>query len=291
MNSNTKSKIFDAVVYILVTVTVLVCIIPFLHVISISLSANEAVLAQKVTIFPVGITLNAYKEVFSDASMLTSLWVTVYMTFIFTIIGLIITVLLAYPLSRKGLKGSSVFMLLILFTFYFNAGLIPNYINIQELGLLNNIWALILPVVLSPYNMILMRTYLMASIPDSLEESAKLDGCNHWDILIRIILPLSKPMLATIALFFAVGRWNAFQDAFFYINSNKEMWPLQLKLYYLVSASQSTESFSSEANANAYAPEVIRAASIMFATIPILIVYPWLQKYFVKGAMIGAVKG
>lgn len=290
MDTKTKSKIFDLFVYILVTGTVLICVIPFLYIVSLSLSSNEAVLSQKVTLFPVGFTLNAYKEVFSEASNLHSLWLTVYMTVIFTVIGLIITVALAYPLSRKGLKGRGFFMMLILFTFYFNAGIIPHYINIQQLGLYNSIWALILPLVLSPYNMILMRTYLMTSIPESLEESAKLDGCTDLGILIRIILPLSKPILATLALFFAVGRWNAFQDALMYI-TQRNLFPLQLKLYYLVSAAQSTENFSSEANANAYAPEVIRAASIMFATIPILIVYPWLQKYFVKGAMIGAVKG
>jgi putative aldouronate transport system permease protein len=290
MNYNLKDKLFNAIVYLLVTLSVLVCIIPFLHVASISLSSNEAVLSQKVTLFPVGINLDAYKQVFSDTTMLYSLWLTVYMTVIFTLIGLVITIALAYPLSRRGLKGRGIFMLLILFTFYFNAGVIPNYINIQELGLYNSIWALILPVVLSPYNMILMRTYLMTSIPDSLEESAKLDGCTDMGILIRIILPLSKPILATLALFFAVGRWNTFQDAFFYITS-RDIFPLQLKLYYLVSAAQSTETFSNEANANAFSPEVIRAASILFATIPIIIVYPWLQKYFVKGVLIGAVKG
>lgn len=290
MNSNRGSKIFDIFVYLIVALTVLVCILPFLHVISLSLSGNEAVMAQKVTIFPKDITLKAYREVFADTSMIRSLFLTVYMTVVFTVIGLLITIALAYPLSRKGLKGRGIFMLLILFTFYFNAGMIPNYINIQELGLMNNIWGLILPLVLSPYNMILMRTYLMTAIPDSLEESAKLDGCSHWGILVKIILPLSKPMLATLALFFAVGRWNTFQDAYMYITS-RENFPLQLRLYYLVSAAQSTESFSTEGNANAYAPEVMKAASIMFATIPILIVYPWLQKYFVKGVMIGAVKG
>lgn len=290
MNSHVSNKIFDIFVYLTVTIVTVICILPFFHVVALSLSSNEAVLSQKVTLFPVEITLNAYKQVFSDLTMLRSLWLTVYTTLIYTALGLVITVALAYPLSRKGLKGRGIFMLLVLFTFYFNAGLIPNYLNVQELGLYNSLWVLILPLALSPYNMILMRTYLMTSIPDSLEESARLDGCTDMGILIRIILPLSKPILATLALFFAVFRWNYFQDAFFYI-TQREIFPLQLKLYYLVSAAQSAETFSNEANANAFTPEVIKAASIMFATIPILIVYPWLQKYFVKGAMIGAVKG
>jgi putative aldouronate transport system permease protein len=290
MNSDIKNKTFDILVYSIVTLTVIICVLPFLHVIALSLSGNEAVMAQKVTIFPVDISFKAYIEVFSDGSMIHSLLLTIYMTVIFTVLGLLITIALAYPLSRKGFKGRGIFMLLILFTFYFNAGMIPTYINIQELGLRDNIWGLILPLVLSPYNMILMRTYLMTAIPESLEESARLDGCSHWGILLKIILPLSKPMLATLALFFAVGRWNTFQDAFMYITS-RDSFPLQLRLYYLVSAAQSTEAFSAEGNANAYAPEVMKAASIMFATIPIIIVYPWLQKYFVKGVMIGAVKG
>ena len=290
MASSIKNKTFDFICYFLILMTVLVCLVPFLHVTALSLSSNEAVMSQRVTLIPVEFTFAAYKEVFSDNSMLSSLFLTVWMTLVFSVLGLIITIALAYPLSRKGLKGRGIFMLLILFTFYFNAGIIPHYINIHNLGLMNSIWALILPVVLSPYNMILMRTFMMTSIPESLEESAKLDGCTHIGILLRVILPLSKPILATIFLFFAVGRWNAFQDAYLYITS-REIFPLQLRLFYLVSASQSTEAFSAEGNANAFAPEVMKAASIMFATIPIIIVYPWLQKYFVKGVLIGAVKG
>ncbi len=290
MKHDIKNRVFDFVCYFLVALTVVVCLIPFLHVAALSLSSNEAVMTQKVTLLPVEFTLKAYKEVFSEESMINSLFLTVWVTLVFSVLGLLLTIMLAYPLSRRGLKGRGIFMMLILFTFYFNAGIIPHYININELGLMNNVWVLVLPLALSPYNMILMRTFMMTSIPESIEESATLDGCNHMGILLRIILPLSKPIIATIFLFYAVGRWNAFQDAYMYITS-RDIFPLQLRLYYLVSAAQSTEAFSAEGNANAYAPEVMKAASIMFATIPILIVYPWLQKYFVKGVMIGAVKG
>lgn len=290
MKSNIKDKTADISIYIVLTVIVLICLLPFLHVFSISLSSNEAVLSQQVTVFPIEINLEAYKEVFTDSSMINSMLLTIEITLIFTVLGLLLTIALAYPLSRKNFKGSRVFMMLILFTFYFYAGIIPNYVNIFHLGLRNTIWSIILPLALSPFNLIIMRTYMIASIPDSLEESAKLDGCSHMGILLRIILPLSKPIIATIALFFAVGRWNTFQDAYLYISS-RDLFPLQLRLFYLVSAAQSTESFYAEGQANAFAPEVVRAASIMFATIPIIIVYPWLQKYFVKGAFIGAVKG
>lgn len=290
MRPNLSNKAFDAFVHIVVIISVLLCLLPFLHVFALSLSSNEAVLTQRVTLIPVDMNLNAYKEVFSDRSMLLSLFVTVEITLLFTALGLLLTVAMAYPLSRKNLKGSRIFMLLILFTFYFNAGIIPNYINIHNLGLINNKWSLILPLALSPFNLILMRTFMRTSIPESLEESAKLDGCSDMGILFKIILPLSKPILATIALFYAVGRWNTFQDAYMYITS-RDIFPLQLRLFYLVSAAQSTESFSAEGQVNMYAPEVVRAASIMFATIPIVIVYPWLQKYFVKGVLLGAVKG
>ncbi|HEX7713403.1 MAG TPA: carbohydrate ABC transporter permease [Bacillota bacterium] len=289
MKSDFKSKIFNFIVYFTLGLTVLICILPFLHIMAISLSDNSAVMSQKVSLFPIGFNIKAYIEVFSDQTMMDSLGFTALMTLLVAVIGLLITIALAYPLSRKSLKGRKIFMYLILFTFYFNAGIIPNYINIQELGLFNSIWVLILPVVLSPFNMILMKNYIQTAIPESLEESAKLDGCSEVGFLIRIVLPLSKPILATIALFFAVGRWNGFQDALYYIQS-KPLYPLQLKLFYLVSAAQSTESFSAEGMATAFTPEVVRAASIMFATIPILIVYPFLQKYFVKGALLGSIK-
>lgn len=290
MKSDLKNRTFDVFIYFVITVSVLICVLPFLYVMSLSLSSNEAVMTQKVTLFPVGLNLAAYKEICSDLSMIQSLLVTAEITILFTIVGLLITIAMAYPLSRRNLKGGRVFMLLILFTFYFNAGIIPNYINIHNLGMMNSVWSLILPLALSPFNLIITRTFIMSSIPDSLEESAKLDGCTHMGILLRIVLPLSKPIIATVALFFAVGRWNTFQDAYLYISS-KNLWPLQLKLFYMVSASQSTEAFSAEGQVNQFTPEVIRAAATMFATIPILLVYPWLQKYFVKGVLIGAVKG
>lgn len=291
MNLGIKNKIYDIFIYAFITMVILICVIPFLHVASLSLSSTPAVMSQKVTILPVEFNLEAYEKVFSDSSMLQSLKVSIEVTTIFSALGLLITILLAYPLSRKDLKGKTIFMMLVLFTFYFNAGIIPNFINIFKLGLMDSIWALILPLALSPYNMILMKTFFQVSIPESLEESARLDGCSHLGILTRIVIPLSKPIIATILLFYAVGRWNAFQDAFFYISS-REIYPLQLKLYFLIAASMTAPSLGEGGDImQQLPPEVVKAASIMFATLPIIIVYPWLQKYFVKGVMIGAVKG
>ena len=173
-----------------------------------------------------------------------------------------------------------------IFTLFFSGGIIPNYILINNLKLLNSIWSLILPLAFSAYNMIIIKNFF-ANIP---EESAYLDGCTDVGILVRIVLPLSAPVLATIALFFAVGRWNTFQDALFYI-TKPDLYPLQLKLNLIVSASASTESLGESVGAAQLVPEVLKAACVMFATLPIVIVYPWLQKYFVSGVMIGAVKG
>lgn len=290
--NSVKDKIFDFFVYLILITTVLICIIPFIHVLALSLSSTESVLSRKVSIIPIGFNLEAYYRVLCDSTMIKSFLLTVGVTLVFTILGLLVTIALAYPLSRENLKGKRVFTILVIFTLYFSGGLIPTYLNINDLHLMNNLWSLILPLILSPFNMIIMKTFFVSSIPASLEESARLDGCSHMGILIKIILPLSKPVLATLALFFAVGRWNAFQDALFYI-SDRELYPLQLKLYYLVSSmgSQEALSFENGGGAEQLAPEVVKSATIMFATIPIMLIYPKLQKYFVSGVMVGAVKG
>lgn len=290
MSTRITNRIFDSAIYIILTISVLACVIPFLHIISKSLSSNEAVMTQKVTLLPVEFTMEAYERVIGDASMVHSLLLTIGVTILFTILGMFLTICLAYPLSRKRLKGKRVFLLLVLFTLYFNGGIIPNFINIFELKLYNTIWSLILPLALSPFNMIILMTFFKNSVPESLEESAKLDGCSNIGILIRIFIPLSLPALATLSLFYAVGRWNAFSDALFYITDRK-LYPIQLKLFYLINAMGTTESLDSAGSATQLAPDVIKSASVMFATIPILLVYPWLQRYFVAGITIGAVKG
>ena len=289
MYSRTADKVFDTIVYAVVIIAVLVCIIPFLHVIALSLSSNEAVVAQKVSILPIGFNLEAYSRIIRDATMIRSLLLTILITVLFTLLGMFLTVCCAYPLNKKRLKGRKFMSMICIFTLFFSGGIIPNYILINNLKLLNSIWSLILPLAFSAYNMIIIKNFF-ANIPESLEESAYLDGCTDVGILVRIVLPLSAPALATIALFFAVGRWNTFQDALFYI-TKPDLYPLQLKLNLIVSASASTESLGESVGAAQLVPEVLKAACVMFATLPIVIVYPWLQKYFVSGVMIGAVKG
>ncbi len=291
IKKSTGDKIADVLIYAFITILSLICIIPFLHVLAMSISGNAAVYANKVFLIPKNITFSAYKSVLGDPTMLHSLWYTAVITIVFTILGMIVTVFSAYALSRPKLKGRYFFSTVFLITMYFSAGTIPDYLNIDNLNLLDTAAVLILPLIFSAYNMIIMRTFIQNSIPESLIEAAELDGCDDFRILFQVVLPLSKSVLATLALFYAVGRWNSYSDALYYIQS-ENLKPLQLKLYQLVSSSASAslaqESGGGEAQS---ATEVIKAASIMFATIPIVIVYPFVQKYFVSGVMIGAVKG
>lgn len=285
-----KVRIGDIVIMAVITIALLICLLPFMHIISISLSSKQAVISNAVTIFPRGWDFNAYEIVFQDARMLKSMGLTIGLTLAYTVISMMMSICAAYPLTKEWLKGRSFFMLLIVFTMFFSGGLIPDYLLVKELGLLDNLLALIVPGMISAFNLIILRTFFM-SIPSSLEESAYLDGSSHINTLIRIVLPLSLPVLATLSLFYAVSRWNGYMDALFYI-TNPELYPIQLKLYQIVMNSMVTDLTAQEgALQTDFVPEGLKAASIMFATTPILIVYPWLQRYFVSGIMIGAVKG
>lgn len=291
MNYKQKDRIIDTFFYILLTVISLVCLLPFIHVFSKSISEEAFVIANKVVLWPKGFSLNAYEKIFADSSILRSMLVTIVVTVSFTVLGMFLTVCAAYALSRKDLKGRKVMTFLILVTMYFVAGTIPDYLLMNDLNMLDTWWCLILPLCFAPYNLLIMKNNFVASIPDSLVESALIDGASHFRILHSIVLPLSKPILATIALFYAVGRWNSYSDALYYIKQRTDLRPLQLKLYYLVVAA--TESFQAEGGNTGVLtnPEVLKAACIMFATLPIVCVYPFVQKYFVQGTMIGAVKG
>ncbi len=282
--------IADIIIYIIVGLLSLICIIPFIHVLAVSISGDSEVYANNVWLIPKDINLNAYKVVVKDPSMMHSLVYTVIVTVLFTALGMFLTICAAYALSRERLKGRKVLNVIFIITMYFSAGVIPEYLLIDRLNLLDTTAALVLPLAFSAYNMIILRTAMQA-LPKSLEEAAQLDGCNDFRILIQIMLPLCIPTLATLTLFYAVGRWNAFQDALYYIQSDA-LKPLQLKLYNLVNASGSTGALSQEAGGGEQqAAEVVKSATIMFATIPIIIVYPFVQRYFVSGVMIGAVKG
>ncbi|ALS29480.1 ABC transporter permease [Paenibacillus sp. 32O-W] len=290
MKRNASGKIADIAIVAAISIAGVLCLVPMLHIFALSLSSNGPIMAGKVTIFPVDIDLTAYMTVFGNALMLRSLLFTIVLVALFTTISMAMTVMAAYPLTKPKLKGRNLFLVLIVITMFFSGGMIPEYLLVKNLRLLDSIWALILPGMVNAFYLLIAKTFF-SSIPVELEESARMDGAGHFRILTSLILPLSLPVLATLSLFYAVGRWNGFMDALLYI-TNTNLYPLQLRLYEMVINSQVIDMATAEGLNNAApVPESLKAASIMFATVPILLVYPWLQRYFVSGMMIGAVKG
>jgi putative aldouronate transport system permease protein len=281
----------EALIILSLTVVALTCILPLVHELAMAVSSNDAVLSRRVGFLPVEPTLNSFREVFKDASVLRSLVFSIFLTATFTVIAMALTIACAYPLTRTELKGRRFFTMAVVITMYFSGGILPLYVLIKTLGMLNSMWSLILPLAVSPYNLIILRTSLM-SVPDSITESALMDGASYFRILRSIILPLSMPILATLSLFYAVGRWNLFQDALFYI-STPALYTLQLKLAYIVMNNTSPEVFLQEGADAGYriVPAAMTAATVIVATIPILLAYPWLQRYFISGVMLGSVKG
>ena len=266
----------------------LACILPVIHIVAVSMSGREPVLSNQVVLWPKDWDFTAYTSVFLDTTMQRAMIFSIILTVVFTVMAMVVTVLLAYPLSKKRLPFGGFIMIVILIPMYFTGGAIPNYLWVKNLNLLDNPWSLILTCMTSTYNTIIMRNFF-SSIPESLEESARLDGCNDFQILWKIVIPLSTASLATIALFYAVQRWNGFSDVRYYVNSSK-YFTLQMKLYNLVFAATDTQTNQIEGGRAAVLADTVKCASIVFSTVPILVVYPFLQKYFVGGVMIGAVK-
>ena len=290
MRNGVKNRVFDWSMILIVAVTALLCVLPMLYIFAVSFSSNHAITARMVTVWPVEFTFESYEAVFADKSMISSMFFTIWLTIACSFLSIFMTIMAAYPLTKKNLKGRNFFLVIIVITMYFSGGMIPDYILVKSLNLIDSPLALMLPYCLSAFNMIILKTFF-SNLPESLEESAYLDGASYLVILIRIVLPLSTPVLATLALFYAVGRWNGFQDALVYINSQK-FFPLQMKLYQLIYNNQMSEIAQMEGSSiQDLAPESLKAAAVLFATVPILLVYPWLQRYFISGIMIGAIKG
>ena len=287
--NHTLPQVILDVIILLISLT---CLLPFVNVAATSLSSKSAILSGRVSFLPVEIDFRAYKAIFSDPAMVRSLLFTIIITVVYTLFAMVLTILMAYPLTKKRLKGRKFFNFMALFTMYFSGGTIPIYLNIKELGLLDSPWSLILPGMLSTYNMIILKSFFSA-LPGELEEAATIDGANDFQILLQVYLPLSLASLATLTLFYAVGKWNSFQDALYYIQT-KAYQPLQLKLYHLIKGSQAVDIAAMEGGSTTVATDIsesIEPASIIFATLPILVVYPFVQRYFVSGVTIGAVKG
>ncbi len=285
-----KDKAFDGLLIFIISFLSIICLLPMIYLIAVSLSSSEAVLTRSVYLLPVEMNFGAYQAVFGDKGIVNSMIFTVWLTIICAFCSIMITIFAAYPLTKKKLKGRNFFLVMIVITMYFSGGLIPEYLLVKNIGLTDKVPALVIPYMLSAFNLIILKSFF-SSLPDSFEESAFLDGASHLTILFKIILPLSKAAVATLTLFYAVGRWNGFQDALVFI-SKPNLYPLQLKLYMLVYNNQMSEVAIVEGSSSSAIPsENLKAAAVMLATIPIVCVYPFLQRYFIAGVTIGAIKG
>jgi len=288
MNLN-RSKFGDFLVVAFFIALICVCLFPVMNVFARSLSSPEYLIRREVGLFPKGFNLQAFEVVWNDPKYTRSLAWTAILTVICTCLSLTLTVLCAFPFVYKGLKGRSALNIFMIFTMYFGAGMIPNFLLMRSLGLVDHPLVLILPASLSIFNTILMRSFFYG-IPDSIRESAEIDGAGPFKTLMKIYLPLSKPVLATIALFYAVARWNGYGDALLYLRSERKWDPIQLLLYRVMQNLTAIDVTQFETAAGNAPTEAVRTATIVIATIPILLVYPFLQKYFVAGVTLGAVK-
>ncbi|MGI5898722.1 MAG: carbohydrate ABC transporter permease [Christensenellales bacterium] len=293
IKKSTDEKIFLSIIYAFMIVFCLTTLFPFWNIITLSFTGS-GVSTVKYYLWPPVTTLANYKRVFSSSNI----WIGFGNTFFRTIIGTLLTLLfsihMAYPLSKRNFPHRNIWTLIVVFTMFFSGGMIPDYILVRTLGLINTRWAMILPMLISPFNMIIMRNFFM-NIPDSLEESARIDGANDITVLYKIILPISGSIIATIALWTAVSHWNAWFDCLIYINDSSKMVVQTILRRVVLEGSQQlmnmTGYIPGMEEVEVVSTETIKAATIMVATVPILVVYPFLQKYFVKGVMVGSLKG
>jgi len=282
------NRLFDIINHSVLFIVAIVCVLPFVYVLAVSFASPAEVAKGGLILWPKEWSLVSYQYIFSSDTLPRSLLVSIYITVVGTLINLAFTSLMAYPLSKPHLRGRNPILLGVLITMLFSGGMIPTYFVVNGLNLTNTLWSLMIPNAISAFNLIVLKNFFQ-QIPDGLEDSAKIDGCNDLGVLIRIVLPLSLPAMATFGLFYAVAHWNTFFNAILYINDN-EKWPIQVLLREIVILAQSRVGDSSFDEMDVQ-PLTIRMAVIVFATVPILLVYPFLQKHFAKGVMLGSVKG
>lgn len=285
------SRIFDGVNILFLALLSLITLLPFLYIVAASLASSEEVLSKRFFLLPSKLDWSAYQYILSTNTILKSLLVSVFITALGTFCNLLITSLMAYPLARRDFERRRIVLLLVVFTMIFSGGMIPTFLVVKALGLIDSYWSLILPSAVSAFYLIVLKNFFQ-QLPDGLEESAQIDGCNDLQIWCRIVMPLSKPALATIGLFYAVGHWNSYFSAVLYINDSAK-WPVQVLLRQIVIMSQGGIGDSAKFSESfAIPPAVtIKMAVIVLSMIPILTVYPFLQKYFTKGIFLGSVKG
>ncbi|WP_433308463.1 carbohydrate ABC transporter permease [Micromonospora sp. CA-269861] len=281
-------RIFRVVNTVVLLGVVVVTLYPFLNIVARSLSEEAYIIAGKVSVVPRGFDLTAYKLLMSDAMFWTNYRNTVVYTVVATLISIVLTTCYAYVLSKPQLKGRPLLIGVALFTMFFSGGLIPNYVLVTSLGMKNTIWAVVIPNAISVFNLLVMKAFF-ESLPSELEEAAAVDGLNTYGILLRIVLPLSKAIIATMVLFYAVSFWNSWFTAFLYIDQ-QDLLPVTVYLRNLIAGATSAESAAADAD-KVQAAATLQAVTIVLTTLPILAIYPFVQRYFVRGVMLGAVKG
>jgi len=281
--------IFSIIINVFIIFVIVITLYPFIFIASASISDSGAVGRMEVWLLPKGINFNAYQRVLKDDQLLTSYKNTIWYVFVGTAINLVMTTTMAYPLSRRRFQGRRFIMIAVTFTMFFSGGIIPSFILVRNLGMINTRWALVIPSAISTYNLIVTRSFF-ESIPESLHEMATIDGAGEFRIFIQLILPLSMPILATMVLFYAVRHWNTYFNAMLYL-SKESLYPLQLFLRKILLIYEANNMMLDVRIDKNDLSRTIRYATIMITTLPIICVYPFVQKYFVKGVMIGAVKG
>lgn len=288
-----NDRIIDMIIYTLLAVLSFTAIYPFWNTLVMSLNEGKDTSMGGLTFWPREFTISNYEVIFSDERFFRAMGISIVRTVSGTFLSVLITALMAFALAKKELKGKRFYMIAGIITMYFQGGLIPTYLWLREIGLFNNFWVLIIPGILSIWNMIVFRTFFQG-LPDELEESAKLDGCNYYGLFFRIVLPVSGPVFATLSLFTAVGLWNEWFNAGILIN-NAELLPVQNYLMNMINSSSTAEMLSQMGNGvnvvtQTVTPKSLQMTAVMVVTLPIIMVYPFLQKYFVKGVMIGSLK-
>jgi putative aldouronate transport system permease protein len=288
MKRTAGEKSFQIFNYVILAAAALTMIIPLLHLLAVSFSSPVAADSKAVFLLPVEFTTASWEHILQDGGLWRSFGVTVFIAVAGTALSMLFSVLTAFPLSRKEFLLRRPVMLAIVITMIFNAPMIPFFLTVRELGMMNSLWSLIIPGVIGTFNMIILRTFFMG-LPKELDDSARIDGCNDFRILFQIYLPLSRPVLATVSLFYAVGYWNTFQRAVLFLR-DPELWPLQMKLRAYLTSPEELAQVNLLLGDYDYNTTTLKAATIIFASVPIILVYPYLQKYFVKGALLGSLK-
>jgi multiple sugar transport system permease protein/putative aldouronate transport system permease protein len=292
-NQSAKDKIFIIIVYMLLVMLFVIVAYPLIYIVSASFSDPQAVISGKVVLWPVSPTLRGYTAVFKNHKIVTGFANSILYMVIGTLVNIVMTILCAYPLSRKEFTARNKLAAIFVFTMYFSGGLVPTYILVNKLGLINSPLAMIIPSAMSTYNMIICRTYMQNSIPDELYEAAQLDGCTPWKYLKRVVVPLCKPIIAVLVLYYGVAKWNSYFDAMLYLKKDF-LQPLTIVMREILIQNKIDYTMISDAKVASEMQgltQLLKYSTIVVASVPVLIIYPFVQKYFVKGVMIGAVKG